>query len=98
MFKVKIFTLFPSLFPGPLNMGIYKRAMQKKIWSLSVIDIRNYAIDKHKTVDDTPYGGGSGMLMRPDVLSSALDKNLNTREKKDIIYCLKMILNGNTTH
>ena len=86
MFKVKIFTLFPSLFPGPLNMGIYKRAMQKKIWSLSVIDIRNYAIDKHKTVDDTPYGGGSGMLMRPDVLASALDKNLNTREKKDIIY------------
>ena len=86
MFKVKIFTLFPSLFPGPLNMGIYKRAMQKKIWSLSVIDIRNYAMDKHKTVDDTPYGGGSGMLMRPDVLASALDKNLNTREKKDIIY------------
>ena len=47
-----------------------------------MIDIRNYAMDKHKTVDDTPYGGGSGMLMRPDVLASALDKNLNTREKR----------------
>ena len=77
MLKVKIFTLYPDLFPGPLDIGIYKKAREKNIWSLEVINIRDYAIDKHKTVDDTPYGGGNGMLLKPDVLSAALDKNIN---------------------
>ncbi|MDC3127109.1 tRNA (guanosine(37)-N1)-methyltransferase TrmD [Candidatus Pelagibacter bacterium] len=84
MFEVKIFTLYPNLYPGPLNSGVYKKALQKKIWNLKVIDIRDYATDKHRTVDDTPFGGGSGMLLRPDVVASALDQNLNKGDQ--IIY------------
>ena len=80
MFKVKIFTLYPDLYPGPLNTGIYKKALESKIWDLKVINIRDYAIDKHSSVDDTPFGGGSGMLLRPDVVASALDANLKTDE------------------
>ena len=84
MFEVKIFTLYPDLYPGPLNTGIYKKAQEKKLWNLKVIDIRDYATDKHRTVDDTPFGGGSGMLLRPDVVASALDQNLNKEDQ--IIY------------
>ena len=86
MLKVKIFTLYPELFPGPLNSGIYKKAREKNIWSLEIINIRNFAIDKHATVDDTPFGGGSGMLMRADTLSLAMDKNINYKEKQKNIY------------
>ena len=84
MLEVKIFTLYPELFPGPLNIGIYKKAKDNKIWDLKVINIRDYSKDKHSTVDDTPFGGGSGMLLRPDVIASALDKNTKKGEK--IIY------------
>jgi len=85
MWKVKIFTLYPDLFPGPLNTGLYKKALDKKIWSLEVINIRDYAEDKHKTVDDTPFGGGSGMVIRSDILANALDKNISNK-KEPIIY------------
>ena len=81
MFKVKIFTLYPEFFPGPFEKGIYGKAIEKKIWNMSVINIRDYTEDKHKTVDDTPYGGGSGMVMRADVIANSLDKNLETNEK-----------------
>ena len=84
MLEVKIFTLYPDLYPGPLDIGIFKKAREKKIWDLKIINIRNYSNDKHKTVDDTPYGGGSGMLLRPDVIASALDKNISNNEK--VIY------------
>ena len=80
MFEVKIFTLYPDLYPGPLMTGIYKKAQESKIWDLKVINIRDYAADKHSSVDDTPFGGGSGMLLRPDVVASALDKNLQSNE------------------
>ena len=86
MLNIKIFTLYPDLFPGPLDIGLYKKAKSKKIWSLKVINIRDYSKDKHKTVDDTPYGGGNGMLMRPDVLADALDKNINSKNKEKIVY------------
>ena len=81
MFVAKIFTLYPDLFPGPLAKGIYGKAMEKKIWNLKTINIRDYATDKHKTVDDTPFGGGSGMLIKPDVISKSLDENVNPSEK-----------------
>ena len=81
MFKVKIFTLYPEFFPGPFEKGIYGKAIEKKIWDMSVINIRDYTEDKHKTVDDTPYGGGSGMVMRADVIANSLDKNLENNEK-----------------
>ena len=84
MFEVKIFTLYPDLYPGPLNTGLYKKAQENKIWSLNVVNIRDYAVDKHGTVDDTPFGGGSGMLLRPDVVASALDQNIKSNET--IIY------------
>ena len=84
MLEVKIFTLYPDLFPGPLDVGIFKKARKKKIWNLKVINIREYSKDNHGTVDDTPFGGGSGMLLRPDILASALDKNIKKGEK--IIY------------
>ena len=86
MLNIKIFTLYPELFPGPLNIGLYKKAKSKKIWSLKVINIRDYSSDKHKTVDDTPYGGGSGMLMRADVIADALDKNIDSKKKENTIY------------
>ena len=85
MWKVKVFTLYPEMFPGPLASGLYKKALEKKIWSLEVVNIRDYATDKHKTVDDTPFGGGSGMIMRADVLANSLDKNIFNNEEP-IIY------------
>ena len=85
MWKARVFTLYPELFPGPLASGLYKKAIEKKIWSLEVINIRDYALDKHKTVDDTPFGGGSGMVMRPDVLANSLDKKILDKNES-IIY------------
>ena len=85
MFQVKIFTLYPEYFPGPFEIGICKKAFDKKLWDLKLINIRDYADDKHKTVDDTPYGGGVGMLMRPDVVAKSLDANL---EEKETVYYL----------
>jgi tRNA (guanine37-N1)-methyltransferase len=86
MLKVRVFTLYPDLFPGPMDIGIYKKARKKKLWNLEVVNIRDFAIDKHGTVDDHPFGGGSGMLLRPDILSFALDKNINYKNKEKIFY------------
>ena len=81
MFQARIFTLYPDIFPGPLNKGLYGKALSKKIWNLKVINIRDYASDKHKTVDDTPFGGGTGMLIKPDVIAKSLDANVSSGEK-----------------
>ena len=81
MLNIKIFTIYPEIFPGPLKKGLYGKALDKKLWDLKVIDIRDFAEDKHKTVDDKPFGGGSGMLLRADVLSKSIDKNVKQNEK-----------------
>ncbi len=81
MWKAQVFTLYPEIFPGPLNKGLYGKALSKKIWDLKVVNIRDSAEDKHKTVDDTPFGGGSGMLLKPDVLAKSIDQNVNIGEK-----------------
>ena len=81
MWKAQIFTLYPEIFPGPLNKGLYGKALSKKIWDLKIVNIRDSAEDKHKTVDDTPFGGGSGMLLKPDVLAKSVDQNTNIGEK-----------------
>ena len=81
MFITRVFTLYPDMFPGPLSDGLFGKALKNKIWNLKKVDIRKYANDKHSTVDDTPYGGGSGMLMKPDVLAKAIDKNVKIDEK-----------------
>ena len=75
MLKAQIFTLYPEIFPGLLAKGLYGKALSNKTWDLKVVNIRDAAEDKHKTVDDTPFGGGSGMLLRADVLAKSLDQN-----------------------
>jgi tRNA (guanine37-N1)-methyltransferase len=81
MFQAQVFTLYPEVFPGPLSKGLYGKALSNKLWNLSVINIRDSATDKHKTVDDTPYGGGTGMLLKADVLASALDQKVKKEER-----------------
>ena len=81
MLKAQVFTLYPEVFPGPLTKGLYGKALANKLWDLSVINIRDSATDKHKTVDDTPYGGGSGMLLKADVLANSLDQNVKKGER-----------------
>ena len=90
MFQAQIFTLYPEFFPGPLTKGLYGKALINKLWNLSVINIRDAATDKHKTVDDTPYGGGSGMLLKADVLASSLDQKFAqelSKEKSISLIC-----------
>ena len=81
MFQAQVFTLYPEVFPGPLSKGLYGKALSNKLWNLNVINIRDVATDKHKTVDDTPYGGGTGMLLKADVLANALDQNNKKGER-----------------
>ena len=81
MFQAQLFTLYPEVFPGPLSKGLYGKALSNKLWDLSVINIRDSATDKHKTVDDTPYGGGTGMLLKADVLANALDQKVKKGER-----------------
>lgn len=75
MLNVKVLTIFPEMFPGFLGHSLTGKALEEKIWSLTAINIRDYAFDKHKSVDDTPCGGGAGMIMRPDVLGRAIQEN-----------------------
>jgi len=77
----RVFTLYPEIYPGPLSKGLYGKALKKKLWELEIIDIRDSATDKHKTVDDTPFGGGSGMLLKPDILGKSIDQNTKKGEK-----------------
>lgn len=75
--RATIFTLYPDMFPGTLGQSLLGRALEKGLWQLKTIDFRMYATDKHRTVDDTPAGGGAGMVIKPDVLAKALDSNRN---------------------
>ena len=81
MLQTQVFTLYPEVFPGPLAKGLYGKALTNNLWNLNVINIRDAAFDKHKTVDDTPYGGGSGMLLKADVLANSIDKNVKKGER-----------------
>jgi tRNA (guanine37-N1)-methyltransferase len=71
-FRVSILTLFPELFPGPLGASLAGRALAAGLWQLEPVDIRAFATDRHRSVDDTPYGGGAGMVMRADVVDRAV--------------------------
>lgn len=81
--KVKILTIFPEIFPGFLGYSLTGKALDKGLWKLETVNIRDYAFDKHGSVDDTPCGGGAGMIMRPDVLDTALKANY---DKGRLIY------------
>ena len=81
MFQAQVFTLYPEFFPGPLAKGLYGKALSNKLWNLNVVNIRDAATDKHKTVDDAPYGGGTGMLLKPDILAKSLDQRVKKDER-----------------
>lgn len=70
--RVNILTLFPEMFPGPLGLSLSGKALESGLWSYDAVNIRDFATDRHKTVDDTPFGGGAGMVMRADVIERAL--------------------------
>jgi len=74
MWRASVLTIFPEMFPGPLAQSLAGKALASAIWSLDTHDIRNAATDKHRTVDDTPAGGGPGMVMKADVMAKALDR------------------------
>lgn len=71
--RATLLTLFPEAFPGPLGLSLAGKALEQGLWALETLDIRDFARDKHRTVDDTPYGGGAGMVMRADILDVALE-------------------------
>ena len=85
MWQAQIFTLYPEIFPGPLSKGLYGKALANKLWNLKIVNIRDAARDKHKTVDDTPFGGGSGMLLKADILAKSIDQN---KKEGDRIFYL----------
>ena len=84
---VTIFTLFPELFPGPLGASILGSALEKGVWNLKTVQIRDYAENKHNTVDDPVFGGGPGMILRADVIDRAFTEHLKGADKPDrLIY------------
>ncbi len=85
-FHVTILTIFPEMFPGPLGCSLAGKALKNNYWSLDLINIRDFGRTKHKNVDDTPYGGGNGLIMRPDVVGPALDTALKKHPNSKIYY------------
>jgi tRNA (guanine37-N1)-methyltransferase len=83
VWKATVLTLFPDMFPGPLGHSLAGRALQEGLWALETVDIRGFASDKHRSVDDAPFGGGAGMVMRPDVVDAAITAH---RGKGPLIY------------
>ena len=73
MWRAGILTIFPDMFPGPLGFSLAGKALAAGLWALDAVDIRDHAADRHRTVDDTPAGGGPGMVMKADVLARAID-------------------------
>jgi tRNA (guanine37-N1)-methyltransferase len=73
MWRASVITIFPEMFPGPLGASLAGKARERGIWALDAVDLRDFASDKHRTVDDTPAGGGPGMVMKPDVIARAID-------------------------
>jgi tRNA (guanine37-N1)-methyltransferase len=80
-FRATVLTLYPEMFPGPLGVSLAGKALQDGAWSLETVQIRDFATDKHRMVDDTPAGGGAGMVMKPDVLARAVDHVADGRPK-----------------
>ncbi len=79
-------TLFPEMFPGPLGGSLPGKALESGLWALETVDIRDFARNKHRSVDDTPFGGGPGMVMRPDVLANAIDATAGGGDDEALIY------------
>ncbi len=84
--RASVLTLFPEMFPGPLGFSLAGRALEEERWALETVDIRGFARDKHRSVDDTPAGGGAGMVMRADVLAAAIDAVHGPSDERPLIY------------
>lgn len=85
-FHATVLTLFPEMFPGPLGLSLAGRALREGIWRLDAQDIRAQARDRHRTVDDTPFGGGAGMVMRPDVVDAAIAAAMPEGDARPLVY------------
>ena len=84
--KAKVLTLFPEMFPGTLGLSLAGQGLKDGAWTLEAVDIRDFAYDKHRSVDDAPFGGGPGMVMRPDVVSDAIEAAAKTDPALALIY------------
>ena len=84
-YNIKVLTLFPEMFPGSLGYSLADKARKNKVWNLDIVNIRDFAEDKYGTVDDVPYGGGHGMILKPDVLGRAYDSNTPDKDWKKIV-------------
>lgn len=84
--SVKILTIFPDIFPGPLGVSLIGNGLKNNLWSLETINIRDFGVTKHHTIDDEPFGGGCGMLMKPDVLSDAIEYAKKSMHEPTIFY------------
>ncbi len=81
-FKVTVLTIFPDMFPGYLGKSLVGKGLEQNLWSLEVCNIRDFGIGVHKSVDDSPFGGGPGMVMRPDVLAEAIDSVISIEDRR----------------
>lgn len=84
--SASILTLFPEMFPGPLDVSLAGRALREGKWRCEALDIRSFATDRHRTVDDTPFGGGAGMVMRPDVADAAIAAAMPEGDTRPLVY------------
>ena len=84
--EATVLTLFPEMFPGPLGFSLAGRALEAGIWSLETVSLRDFATDRHRTVDDLPFGGGAGMVLRPDVVARALDAFAKAEPSRPTLY------------
>src|SRR5689334_5165259 len=94
--KISILTLFPQMFGGPFDFSIVKRAQEKNLVEINLVDIREFGLGQHKTVDDKPYGGGVGMVLRVDVLSQAIKKTLDPKLSKSEQKVVLLSASGKT--
>jgi tRNA (guanine37-N1)-methyltransferase len=81
-----VLTIFPEMFPGPLGLSLAGRALQRGDWRLDAVDLRRFTEDRHQTVDDTPFGGGAGMVMRPDIVAKAADAVVAAGAAGPLVY------------
>src|ERR1700683_3772382 len=88
MWRAAVLSIFPEMFPGPLGLSLAGKALAAGTWSLDVADIRNFATDKHRSVDNTPAGGGPGMVMKADILARAIDAIVPDMASDDRPRCL----------
>ncbi len=86
MWRARVLTIFPDMFPGPLGVSLVGQALERRVWCLETLDIRSFAVDKHASVDDVPYGGGPGMVMRPDVVGQAIEAAQTADPDLPLVY------------